>query len=687
MNIALLQRDRVRWLTAAPLWDRASAAPGAGGRMGEPVILRFEGDDFMEQAQRTLAARPADMARYVARAESWREITAGWQDVTESEPITLYQPMHNRFYLATATLVCQRPGLPDRTLNRVGGDVAAMLLRRLAPRGAAPVNPANPATFVEQGWIGTAQTGRWVTLDSPDLPGIGEERLPLFPLPYREGDRTRCLHGAVIPVARAGGYDTSLRAAESRASAADSVGDRLGDPRASALRQGVLVGLQTLADRADAPGVPADVLDDYRTQTRAALVFALLDLGEFLTREAPRVMTALRTGATGGLNSSEQTLYDRLNGTALQGGHTTRTAIVRAVDRAHLLQSGTPSATLMATILGTSPEPGAIQTFASDILLSGADLADLIFVDLGNPQQVLADRRVALLRDAAAPAADRITAEAEFGDDATTRDALLRELLDLDALLARELPDVAAALPDGPLPATADSAIFNAFGATLAPGITWGAALTDARTHAADLLAATPTRSRLPLTAAQATGAAPAFFAGIAAAAAPSAAARPLPSATPPAVAAAETPVPIYALRTLYERPACAGIHPPTISARSRAFRLASFYDADAPVRPLKIEMPVRTSIADLRSAPKSVSIQLSKELRKQMGRLREAQLSDPLDEQMGGEGRFDFGVICTLSIPIITICALLLLMILVQLLNIVFWWLPYFMICFPVKK
>ena len=44
-----------------------------------------------------------------------------------------------------------------------------------------------------------------------------------------------------------------------------------------------------------------------------------------------------------------------------------------------------------------------------------------------------------------------------------------------------------------------------------------------------------------------------------------------------------------------------------------------------------------------------------------------------------------DLGLICSFSIPIITICALIVLMIFVILLNIVFWWLPFFRICFPV--
>jgi len=39
----------------------------------------------------------------------------------------------------------------------------------------------------------------------------------------------------------------------------------------------------------------------------------------------------------------------------------------------------------------------------------------------------------------------------------------------------------------------------------------------------------------------------------------------------------------------------------------------------------------------------------------------------------------------CSLSIPIITICALILLTIIVSLLDFIFRWLPLFIVCFPV--
>jgi hypothetical protein len=41
-------------------------------------------------------------------------------------------------------------------------------------------------------------------------------------------------------------------------------------------------------------------------------------------------------------------------------------------------------------------------------------------------------------------------------------------------------------------------------------------------------------------------------------------------------------------------------------------------------------------------------------------------------------------GMICTLSIPIITICALILLIIIVTVLDFIFHWLPYLIMCFP---
>jgi hypothetical protein len=43
--------------------------------------------------------------------------------------------------------------------------------------------------------------------------------------------------------------------------------------------------------------------------------------------------------------------------------------------------------------------------------------------------------------------------------------------------------------------------------------------------------------------------------------------------------------------------------------------------------------------------------------------------------------------MMCTLSIPIITICALILLMVIVLLFDFIFKWIPLFIMCFPLPK
>jgi hypothetical protein len=138
-----------------------------------------------------------------------------------------------------------------------------------------------------------------------------------------------------------------------------------------------------------------------------------------------------------------------------------------------------------------------------------------------------------------------------------------------------------------------------------------------------------------------------------------------------------------YVLRCVYRRPECGAICPDVVSARSDTFQIASFFDPDAPARTITIAMPIDTSIKDLRKLKKNVSFVLSNELRQQMNRVTD--LNAALKGQFADWESLDVGLICSFSIPIITICALLVLMIFINLLNIVFWWLPFLRICFPV--
>lgn len=143
----------------------------------------------------------------------------------------------------------------------------------------------------------------------------------------------------------------------------------------------------------------------------------------------------------------------------------------------------------------------------------------------------------------------------------------------------------------------------------------------------------------------------------------------------------------VYQVRMVYERPRCGVLDRPVLSAPSRPFRLAGFFDPDAPARRIRLRMPGDTSIRGLRKFPKNVSILLSSSLRRQVARATEMSLKDLDDGKAGSEPGWDLGMLCSLSIPIITIVALILLMIFVQLLNIIFWWLPFFKICLPIPR
>lgn len=136
-----------------------------------------------------------------------------------------------------------------------------------------------------------------------------------------------------------------------------------------------------------------------------------------------------------------------------------------------------------------------------------------------------------------------------------------------------------------------------------------------------------------------------------------------------------------YWIRCVYERPNCKERFKPLLSEPTSLFQLAPFFDSDAPARPIRIALPFDTSIKGLRKFDRNVAVVMSKQLREQIAKLK---LDMP--PEAGSDVALDFGTICSLSIPIITICAFILLMIIVSILNIIFWWLPMFIICLPLR-
>lgn len=158
-------------------------------------------------------------------------------------------------------------------------------------------------------------------------------------------------------------------------------------------------------------------------------------------------------------------------------------------------------------------------------------------------------------------------------------------------------------------------------------------------------------------------------------------------SPTPPGEALVEVPKlrpdtgETFVIRCVYSRPQCLQqklwVSQPTV-----AFSMAPFFDPDAPARPLRIQMP-DVSLSSLRRAKKGVGFVLPDSLVNRLGGIDDS-VVNLLDGQNVALG---LGYLCTLSIPIITIVAFILLLVMVIVLNLVFWWIPFFKICLPVPK
>ena len=155
-----------------------------------------------------------------------------------------------------------------------------------------------------------------------------------------------------------------------------------------------------------------------------------------------------------------------------------------------------------------------------------------------------------------------------------------------------------------------------------------------------------------------------------------------------------------FTIRCVFERPACVPLTGPLLSEPTESFQMAAFFDPEAPARPIRINLPLDISAAGLRKFDRNTAFMLSDALCGQMKRMGKVTFGDlvlsvlpwplhkdlsvpdsgPCEESPG----VTMGLICSLSIPIITICAFILLIIIVNLLNIIFHWIPFFISCFP---
>ena len=681
----------VAWHTAQPLWDPSLAdGDAARERFRAPAILRFRGDDFMDQLQRALGA-PSDVEGLVLRAESWRGEQAGWLDAAAAAaaPVPkLYQPAHYRFYLVSASLVCQQPGLPDRRVDASRGEAVSFVIRRLFPRADAVFDPRDDATYDEYGWIGTAQDGEWRPVPVRGELAPREERIPLFPSRFDQDGRPRRMLTGLVPVARRDVYEAGAAKAAAPASAGASAGDPFATEDVAVAAEQVLPALEAFADPGTivpAPSASSAVEAAQLAQEKVAVAHALLLLVEFLQQRCQPVWQALQPGGAPPTGAGPLALLGRLNATATGTGVSYGTILVALAKDEATLTDGDPDAAFVDGLMGgASPGRWALRVLVRDLWQG---LGDLL-------RGALADPRAEALQ---AAVGDPLAAASAPGlSDDAAQDALLVAFLALADFLGAELPAVWTAIAAGD-PAGlsgAGRALYDLFSGAKLGTSDWRALLADADAHRLDVLGDRVTPAvqvvALRLTAAAIAASAAAVAGSLPDRVAAALAALPAPSTPAPVAAAAGAAAPgvapadaAYVIRCVYERPRCKGFADAVLSDPTAPFQLASFFDADAPVRPTRILMPDVTLKA-LRRAPQGVKISLSKELRAQIERVRGISLDDLGKGKLKDAQGFDLGLVCSLSIPIITIVALMLLIIIVSLLNIVFWWLPFFVLCLP---
>lgn len=138
-----------------------------------------------------------------------------------------------------------------------------------------------------------------------------------------------------------------------------------------------------------------------------------------------------------------------------------------------------------------------------------------------------------------------------------------------------------------------------------------------------------------------------------------------------------------YVIRCVYERPQCEPVQR-WVSHATELFTLAPLYDPDAPARQINIALPSDISLGSLRKFQKGATFVMSQALRDKVSQVTGVDLGSG---ENADPGQLSLAYICSFSIPIITICAFILLLIIVIVLNFVFWWLPFLKICFPIPN
>jgi hypothetical protein len=683
-----MAKDQVQWTSPSPFWPDAAIASDTVSRralLQRPAILRFASDTFMNDFMNMLETDPMQLPKYVAKPETWRGPTIGPPPVkpvpafartlnrlglaaarqknaalqasgglgasslvattpASTAKLKLYQPGHQRYYLVTACLVCGRAGLPDRAIDPARAETATFVVRRLFPPGPLDINVPlptfNASTWEEYALVSGASGSGWQRIPraSQSAGGIaveGEEQLPLFGMNFTEEDgRRRRLFAGLVPSGKRETYMGATMLKQANDPAPVVPPQAVPDGRMILLWSTVTEPWKALIERASTAGslnegmeLPEnpDELPTANTVTGPALQTALKD-----TREQ------IQTGSWYVLLDFAKFLKEQMNSVWLRLGQPVGVAVTAEDKLVDALNKTVVDGTLAAILKKKTDGLTNISYYQAASTIP-AHLSAAIKAAFNAETQL---------------EAVKTAYERETSSLAQAWPLFLFPLA--DPKITTSLPPLSPLAPDA-----ADETV-------------------DTNKKKVDALA------KLVQDALPAEATAP----------------------TPDIPLVAKQPMDMregwFVIRCFFDRPECGPLDLPLLSEPTQAFQMASFFDPDAPARPIRIALPLDTSPAGLRKFDKNTAFMISDMLCGQIDRVKGMTLADlvlsvlpwpfhkGLPKTDGGpctSGGIEIGMICSLSIPIITICALLLLMIIVFLLDIIFRWVPFLIFCFPIPK
>jgi hypothetical protein len=644
----------ILWTSPPPTWQQAENV------FGQPALLRFASDKFMEEFLALLQNQPERLPELRARPETWQrpqdavapvktlsaplralQLRRGGmlgalaantlaaispEIAPEDLPFKLYQPAHMRYYLITACLVCRQVGMPDRAMDTGAQEKASFVVRRLMLKnpnaaGKKPTPTEEPGKFDEYAFVDKT----WQPVSDGESLTPGEQQHPLFAVNYQQADgyRRRVFSGlvptgqrdvylgvntlpATLPTTNTATPDKRLEMQARRVFFAPW--QQLIEIHNDVVNRCIKdLSLNTTGENKAAQ---AALLKQTRLKIQESSWYLLLDFADFLAEHLPGVQTALEGGSAAGLGTQQGNLLQALKDTRLPS----------AVSEALKHEFGPQPLGSLADALGK------IRPFRTK--LEGAKTA------YGQP----------------------VTGPLQLG---VLWPDFLFPLVDVATTDDSQAPVPALSIAE-PAPFASSMESFLASLETLLQKV---------------LLAIPTPVGRLP--------------------------AVPLASQL-----AAQTPARVnetgwFVIRCVFERPNCLPEPTAILSQPTEAFQIAGFFDPDAPARPIRIDLPFDTSPAGLRKFDKNTAFVVSDMLCGQVKRARGLGLGDlirsvlpfPLHKDLDAsnapceEGGVNIGMICSLSIPIITICAFIMLMVIVLLLDFIFRWMTFFIMCFPLPK